>query len=226
MRGYGQFCPVAMAAEVFAERWTPLILRELLHGSRRFGELRLGLPLVSQSLLTQRLRALEHAGVLERRPAGRGWEYHLTPAGEELRPVVDLLGAWGYRWTAPPLRAEDLDPGLVLWFLHRLVKVEALPPRRVVVRFDLRDDPARLWWLVLKRPEVDLCLRDEGFDVDLFVTADSKVLTDAIMGYAELKGAIRQGLVEIDGPRALARAFPDWIGVTAFAPAARPAAGD
>jgi hypothetical protein len=172
----------------------------------------------------QRLRSLERAGVVERRPAGRGWEYHLTPAGEELRPVVELLGAWGYRWAGAELRGEDLDPGLLLWFLHRLINVEALPARRVVVRFEVRDDRVRRWWwLVLKRPEVDLCLRDEGFDVDLFVTADATTLAAAILGRVELRRAIRQGLVEVDGPRALARAFPDWIGVTPFVRAARPA---
>src|SRR5690242_21655740 len=117
MRGYGQFCPIAKAAEIVAERWTPLILRELLYGSHRFGELRRGIPLISPSLLAQRLKSLERDGILDaRRPAdGRGCEYVLTPAGEALRPVVELLGAWGHRWTIDKLRDEDYDPAVLMW---------------------------------------------------------------------------------------------------------------
>ncbi|MGE3271128.1 MAG: winged helix-turn-helix transcriptional regulator [Chloroflexota bacterium] len=217
-RGYGQFCPVAMAAEIVAERWTPLILREFMFGSHRFSELRRGIPLISQSLLTQRLRSLEHDGVIEQRPTtdGRGQEYHLTRAGEELRPIIELLGAWGHRWTGDRLREDDWDPAVLMWFLYRLVQVAALPERRVVVQFELRQGRYRLWWLILDRPEVDLCLRDEGFEVDLYVTADTRVLAEAILGRRELRQAIQSGLVTVDGPRDLARAFPDWIGVSGF----------
>jgi DNA-binding HxlR family transcriptional regulator len=219
MQGYGQFCPIAMAAEIFAERWTPLILRELLYGSHHFNELRRGMPLISQSLLAQRLKSLEQAGVIEARrgPGGRASEYHLTPAGEALGPVVDLLGAWGYRWTRARLRDEHLDPGVLMWFLHRLVKVDRLPRRRVVARFELRGTRHSLWWLILNRPDVDLCLRDEGFEVDLYVSGEVRVLVDAIMGDCDLRRAVHTGLVEIEGPRALVRAFPDWIGVSPYA---------
>jgi DNA-binding HxlR family transcriptional regulator len=225
MRGYGQFCPIAKAAEVFAERWTPLILRELLYGSHRFGELRRGIPLISQSLLSQRLRSLEREGVIEARPAvdGRGSEYHLTPAGEALRPVVELLGAWGHQWTVASLRDDDFDPAVLMWCLHRLVVIENLPERRVVVRFDFRAGRQRLWWLVLHRPEVDLCLRDEGFEVDLYVTAEPRVLADAILGRRDLYQAMRAALVEVEGPRELVREFPSWIGVSPFARATGPA---
>ena len=220
MRGYHQFCPIAKAAEIFAERWTPLIVRELLYGSHRFGELRRGLPLISQSLLIQRLRSLERDGVLEVRRAadGRGSEYHLTPAGQALGPVVEMLGAWGYHWTGHQLRAEDFDPGVLMWFLHRLVVVDKLPERRVVVRFELPGERQRLWWLILERPEVDLCLRDEGFEIDLYVTAPARPLADALLGRLELRQAVRAGTVAVEGPPELVRAFPDWIGVT---PAAR-----
>jgi DNA-binding HxlR family transcriptional regulator len=224
MRGYGQFCPIAMAAEIFAERWTPLILRELLYGTHHFNELRRGLPLISQSLLAQRLKSLEQAGVIESRrgPGGRALAYHLTPAGEALGPVVERLGDWGYRWTRARLRDEHLDPGVLMWFLHRLVNVDRLPPRRVVARFELHGGRHSLWWLILNRPEVDLCLRDEGFEVDLYVRGEVRVLVDAIMGHRDLKQAIREGLVELDGPRALVRAFPEWIGVSPFAADRRP----
>ena len=172
MRGYGQFCPIAKGAEIFAERWVPLILREMLDGSHRFGELRRGIPLISQSLLAQRLRSLERDGVIEARrtPDGRGSEYHLTPAGKALRPVVEALGDWGHQWTFEQLREEDFDPEVLMWFLHRLVDVDTLPERRVVVRFEFHEGRHRLWWLILHRPGVDLCLRDEGFEVDLYVS--------------------------------------------------------
>lgn len=219
-RGYSQFCPVAKAAEVFAERWTPLILRELLLGSHRFNELRQGMPLVSQSLLTGRLRSLEREGIVERRLAenGRTSEYHLTPTGEEFRPIVELLGAWGYRWAIGHLKPGDLDAETLMWFFHRRILVDKLPEHRVVVRFQFRDDPHRFWWLVLERPTVDLCLRDEGFDVDLFVTADLAALTHVYLGLQDLAKVIANRLIEIEGPRTLARAFQQWIGITAFAP--------
>ena len=133
MRGYGQFCPVALGAEVFAERWTPLILRELLAGSHRFSELQRGLPHIPRALLVQRLRALERAGLVERRPAraGRGFEYHLSPAGLSFRPVVEALGQWGYQWAAEQLQPDNLDAGLLMWFLRRRVQVDRLPAEQV-----------------------------------------------------------------------------------------------
>jgi DNA-binding HxlR family transcriptional regulator len=219
MRGYGQFCPIAKGAEIFAERWTPLILRELLYGSHRFGELRRGLPLISQSLLAQRLRSLERDGVLEARstPNGRGQEYHLTPAGEALRPVVEALGGWGHQWTVRQLQDDDFDPAVLMWFLYRLVDVGTLPNRRVVVRFDLTEGRHRVWWLVLDRPTVDLCLRDEGFEVDVYVSSSVRVLADAILGRRDLRQAISAGLIVVDGARSLVHDFPDWISVSPYA---------
>ena len=133
MRGYGQFCPVALGAEVFAERWTPLILRELLAGSHRFSELQRGLPGIPRALLTQRLGSLQRAGLVERRPtrAGRGFEYHLSPAGLSFSPVVEALGRWGYQWAAEQLRPDNLDAGLLMWFLRRRVQVDRLPAEQV-----------------------------------------------------------------------------------------------
>ncbi len=225
MRGYGQFCPIAKAAEIVAERWTPLILRELLYGSHRFGELRRGIPLISPSLLAQRLKSLERDGILDaRRPAdGRGCEYVLTPAGEALRPVVEQLGTWGHRGTIDKLRAEDYEPAVLRWFLHRLILTEHLPERRIVVRFAFQEGRHRLWWLVMHKPNVDLCLRDEGFEVDLYVAAETTALGAAIQGHRALSQAIRDGLIDVDGPRDLVRAFPTWIGVSPYATAPEPA---
>lgn len=178
MYRYGQFCPIAVACEVFAERWTPLVRRELAAGSRRFNELQRGVPLMSRTLLAQRLRELEAAGLVERvpKPNGHGFEYRLRPAGEELKPIILQLGEWGRRWVYTRVSREDLDPGLLMWDMHRRIHTDALPERRVVVQFEFLGLPrgskgAKHWWLVLERPDVELCLKDPGYAVDLLVTA-------------------------------------------------------
>ena len=219
MRGYSQFCPVALGAEVFAERWTPLILRELLAGSHRFGELQRGLPHIPRALLVQRLRSLERAGLVEREPvpAGRGWEYHLSPAGLSFRPVVEALGHWGYQWAAEQLRPDNLDAGLLMWFLRRRVQVDRLPDQRVTVQFDFRDADKRCFWLVLHRPEVDLCLADPGFDTDVSVTTDVQTFTRVYLGQVRIAEAVADGSVTIVGPSALRRGFSGWIGLSPYA---------
>lgn len=222
MKGYGQFCPVAKAAEIVAERWTPLVLRELLCGGRRFNDLHRGVPLMSRSLLAERLEQLEYAGIVRStaKARGRGREYYLTAAGEELRPLIDCLGEWGQRWARAQIGRGDLDPGLLMWDMHRRVNLDALPPKRVVVRFDFRGVPAtypRIWWLVLERREVDLCLKDPGFVVDLVVNAELRALTRVWMGDVRLAETMRAGLIQLDGPRSLVRAFPTWLTLSAFA---------
>jgi DNA-binding HxlR family transcriptional regulator len=232
MRGYGQFCPVAIAAEILAERWTPLVLRELLCGSHRFNDLHRGVPLMSRTLLAQRLRELESAGIIERRPgpSGAGWEYYQSRAGEEIRPIVERLGEWGQRWAHSQFRTERLDAGLLVWDMHRRIRLDALPPQRVVVRLDFRGLPRdsrgqTTFWLVMDRGGAAVCLKDPGFSVDLVVSADAQALTRVWMGALPLTAAIRSGLVELDGPRILARAFPTWLGLSSFATVERPRAG-
>lgn len=228
MAGYGQFCPVAKACEVLAERWTPLVLRELLCGSTRFSELQRGVPLMSRTLLARRLRDLESAGVVRSAPkaVGRGREYHLTRAGEELRPVIEGLGVWGQRWAMDHLQPGDLDPALLGWDVHRRIVTERLPPQRVVVRFDFRAVPRR-WharrtlWLVLQRSGVDVCLKDPGFEVDVVVDADLPAFTRVWMGEVPMGDALRSGAVTLDGPRALVRALPSWLGLSLFAGVSR-----
>ena len=232
MKGYGQFCPVAKAAEIFAERWTPLVLRELVCGSHRFSELHRGVPLMSRTLLAQRLAQLEDAGIVRSaaRTKGRGREYFLTPAGEELRPLIDGLGEWGQRWARSQLSAGDLDPGLLMWDIRRRVNINRLPDRRVVVQFDFRAVPktvrsAPTYWLILEPEDVDLCLKDPGYEIDLVVDADLVALTKAWMGDVRLADAMRSGLVRVEGPTALVRAFPGWLALSGFADVERPRAG-
>ena len=229
MSGYGQFCPVAKAAEIVAERWTPLVLREFLCGSRHFADLRRGVPLMSRALLVQRLRQLEDAGIVRSVPKsrGRGREYSLTPAGQELRPLIERFGEWGQRWARSQFGREDLDPGLLMWDIHRRVNVHRLPERRVVVRFDLRGMPwasrsQTTWWLILQRPEVDLCLKEPGFEVDLVIHADLAALTRVWMGDVRFADMMRHGLIRFDGPRILVRAFPTWLALSSFAAVPRP----
>jgi len=215
---YGQFCPVSRGAEIFAERWTPLILRELLNGSRRFSEIQLGLPRISRNLLTQRLVSLASAGVIDRRPAdrGRGFAYHLTPAGEDLRPVVEALGAWGYRWGGTDLPSDELDPVLLMWFIRRRVQVRALRRAKTVIRFDFRR-PRRSFWLRIEPTATQLCFTDEGFDVALAVDADLAALTAVWLGRKQLDEAIAAGSVRLEGDEDARPLFSRWFGLSPFA---------
>lgn len=225
MHGYGQFCPVAVACEVFAERWTPLILRELFAGSLRFSEIRRGLPLISRALLAQRLRHLEDVGVIESRPLARGREYRLSQAGEEFHEVIERLGAWGQRWVHGRATPQNLDVTLLMWNMRRRLAVNRLPEQRIVVRFDFRDVPRgrgpATCWLVASRQEVDVCLTDPGFGLDLVVAADLAAFTRVWLGDVTFEQAVRSRDVRVEGPRDLVRAFPGWLLLSHFAGVAR-----
>jgi len=229
-KGYGQFCPVAKAAEVVAERWTPLILRELMVGSRRFNELRRGVPLMSSALLSQRLKELEHAGIIKRHEGkGRNAEYLLSAAGLELRPIIEGLGVWGARWTPSNLTEDDYDPGLLMWDMRRNIDVGRLPQGvRTVVEFHLHGaKPAmRRWWLVVDAGDVDLCLKDPGHEVQLQVEADLKTMVEVWMGRQSLAAATRSGKLKFEGAPALASRFRESLKLSLFAPAARPVKAD
>jgi DNA-binding HxlR family transcriptional regulator len=225
MKSYGQFCPVAIASETLTERWTPLVLRELLCGSTRFNDIRRGVPLMSPSLLSDRLRRLERVGIVERREGeARTVHYHLTPAGEELRPVIEALGAWGQRWARGDVRPEQLDASLLMWDVHRNVDFEQLPDRRVVVHFHLRgsNDGKSRFWLVLGPGEADLCVNDPGHEVDLWVEGHVQAMVRYWMGDTNFDDLLRGGALTVEGPRTLARAFPSWFRRSSFAQVERP----
>ncbi len=220
MKSYGQYCPVARAAEILSQRWTVLLLRDLLGGIRRFNELRKGVPLMSPSLLSKRLKELEHAGLVVRRPManGRALEYVPTPAAIELRPMIYLLGAWGQRWLRNSLMDAELDVSLLMWDVSLRLDPAQFGPGQTVIKFEYSDRP-RLkkdnwwldeWWLVMTNGESDLCIQDPGFDIDLFVVSDLRAMTEVWLGYNPVKEALSSGVIDLHGSRPLAETFERW----------------
>lgn len=217
---YGQFCPVAKAMELLDERWTLLVVRELVAGSRTFSDLRRGVPRMSPTLLSKRLQQLVRAGVVGRDDDGR---YLLTRAGLELRPVVEAIGTWGTRWIGE-LGDADLDPKLLLWDMHRNVDHDAVPPGRTVIRFWFAElgPRTREWWLVLDGGEADVCDADPGHPVAVTVRTGLRDLVRVWRGDLAWPAAVRAGLIAVDGPSALSRAVPSWFTLSPFAAVPRP----
>src|SRR5262245_8641364 len=220
---YGQFCPVALASEVLAERWTLLVVRELLAGARRFNDIRRGVPRLSPTLLKQRLSTLEHAGIVERATCARGPEYCLTEAGQSLRPVVTSIGEWGQRW-ARDIRAEDLDPGWLVWTMHRRLNTAAMPPGRTVIEIEFVDAPTkqRRFWLVHCDGKVDVCLKDPGYDTTVRVSTRMRTLAEVWRGIRSAKDELRAGHIHLDGASTHCLAFPRWLLLSAYASIERP----
>jgi len=225
--GYGQFCPVAMAAEILCARWTIVLVRELVAGTTRFNDLRRGAPRISPALLSQRLKELEEAGVVERRPNRSQpgvMEYHLTEAGLELAPIVEAFGVWGQRWVDKDLSLEQLDAQLLMWDMRRNLNPDPMPDRRCIIQFQYPEQPelARTWWLIVEPgAEVDLCSVDPGHDVDLYVAADLRTMTAIWMGYENVRRAIGAGRVRTIGDSKLAATMQTWLGLSPLAKAAR-----
>jgi DNA-binding HxlR family transcriptional regulator len=220
MHLYGQYCPVARAAEILADRWTVLIVRELLADVSHFNELERGLPHISRTLLAERLRRLERAGVLERRGASRGkpTEYRLAPAGRELQRVIDLFGEWGARWAFGPPRSSELDPVILLWWMRRRVALHHFSSRRVIIQFDFRGTPQRSYWLLIDRGDVSVCLKHPRFAVDVILSADIKIFYQIWLGRVSLMEAMRGNQIGLDGNRADIRAFHTWFTWSPMAP--------
>lgn len=219
MIDYGQFCTVARGAEIFGERWTPLVVRELLCGSKHFNDIRRGVPRMSPTLLAQRLRKLEQIGVVRREPQARGVAYRLTEAGEELRPIVIALGHWGARWIGSRLRREQLDAGFLMWDLRRFVRLDEFPRRRVVIHFRFRDAPAgeKQWWLVVENGAADLCRDDPGHELTLVVDTGLRALTEIWTGDSDPEREIAAGRVRVAGADRDARSLWRWLGRSGFA---------
>jgi len=220
MKGYGQYCPIAQAAEILTERWTPLVLRELLVRGTRFNDIRRGVPLMSPSLLSKRLHELEKAGLIVRRVRSKGsTEYQLTQAGRELKPLIFQLGEWGKRWLRRRLTHDQLDAGVLLWDIRGRVDPTSFPPGRTVVQIEFIDLPApkKRWWLVNEDNEVDLCLKDPGYEVDLYLVTDLRTLTEVWMGDVSLERANEESKLEISGREGLRRRLRSWLRLSPFA---------
>lgn len=222
--GYGQFCPVSMASEILCSRWTTLVLRELLCGSTRFNDLRRGLPKMSPALLSKRLKELQSAGVVTaaRQPNG-SFEYRLSAAGEDLRPLIMGLGTWAQRWMESRLTSRNLDPSLLMWDMRRSLNAKLLPERRCTIQFLYPElsGAQKSWWLVAEGGAVDLCNFDPGHELDLLVTSSLHAMTAIWMGLTTVSKELSEGRLELDGDPALARSMPKWLGLSAFAPVQR-----
>lgn len=223
-QGFGQFCPVALASEMLTQRWSLLIIRELLAGSTKFSDIRRGVPRISASLLKTRLDTLVHADIVERRrSADRDVdEYHLTKAGRELKPVLTQIGEWGQRW-ARDISPEDLDPGWLVWNIHRRLDTSEMSPGRTVIQIEFADAPRnhRDFWLVHKDGDVEVCLKPPGFPVDLTVRTTVRIMAEVWRGIRDVRKEIRSGSIGLEGRAACRRAFPRWLLLSVYAPIKR-----
>ena len=217
MGAYGQFCPVAQALDLVGERWTLLVIRELLSGSRRFGEILNGLPHLSRSVLATRLAQLERTGLVRHVDAPGGKEYVPTPAAVALEPIVLGLGSWSRQWAHRAIRDDELDPTLLLWDMQRRIDGRKTPPRLVCVRFDFRDGKGyRRYWLKIDGERGEVCVKHPGIEETLVVSTTLRALTEVWMGGRSFAAVLRSGDLSIEGPTGLARAFPTWFRLNVF----------
>lgn len=222
MSKYGQYCPVAKSLDILGDRWTLLIIRDLLTGVGHFNELERGLPGISRALLASRLRQLRRAGVIEKQLTGSGRQttaYQLTRAGQDLSGVIGALWTWGEVWAFGDPAPDELDPVLLMWWLRRRVEVERLPERRVVAQFDFSGAGRVSFWLILTRADVTLCLTDPGYEIQLRVQADLATMYQVWGGRITYRDALASGGVQAEGLPSLTRAFPQWFGWVEPAPA-------
>jgi DNA-binding HxlR family transcriptional regulator len=210
---YGRFCPVSLTTEVLADRWTPLIVRELVLGNTRFNDIARGLPGISRSLLTQRLRHLERRGVVERWPAptGQGSEYRLTPAGRDLERIIDAFGRWAIEWLFDDLYPHEVHPHTLMWWMHRRTDPDHFPDQRTVVEFVFTAPDPMTVWLVLEQGEVSVCHQHPGFDSDVVLRGTTGAYSDVFNGASTWAQSVRSGAIDVSGPTRLVRALPSWF---------------
>lgn len=221
---YGQFCPIAKATEILGEKWTFLITRELLMGARRFNEMQRGLGLISPALLTSRLKSLEDEGLIVRRKiqGQKGYEYFPTEACEKLLPVLKALGEWGLCWARHNLSDDDFDADFLMFYLERSVDPAKLLGDESILQFHFSDFPSQAnWWLLVRGERVDLCLKDPGKDVDVYISSTVRVMADVWMGERTYKSAMESGELTVQGPAALTRNIKSWLRPSIFADSPR-----
>lgn len=217
---YKQFCPIAKAMEVVGERWTLLVIRELLMGSRRFNELQRGLSGISPTLLTKRLSDLEEKGLIIRKriPTQKGYEYFPTNPCKELLPVLEHIGMWGMKWARDQMLEEDFDPELLMLYLERSIQPDQLPGALTVIRFnfiDVQDYPN--WWIVVEDESVEVCTKDPGKEVDVYFNCCVRLMCELWMGNVSYKQVLADGRLQLIGPKALTRNVSSWLAPSVFA---------
>ncbi len=225
---YGQYCPLALAAELLCRRWTILVISRVIDGARNFNEIHDGVPKISPSLLSTRLSELEHAGLLVRRKMQRGnrYRYEPTEAAMELAELIDQMAIWGQHWSRD-MDMDDLDPAFLAWSMSLRMNTEAMPEGRTVVEFEFSGTPTefRRFWLVNNDGKVDMCLKDPGYETHLLVRSDMRRFVEAWRGFRDLREEIRSGKIRLAGPRQLVTSFPDWLLLSALAPYRRRVSG-
>jgi len=217
---YGQFCPIAKATEIIGEKWTILILREILMGGSRFNILQRGLSLISPTILTKRLNSLtEHGLIVKKKITGQqGYEYFPTDSCKELLPVIKSLGDWGMRWARTNMTNNDYDVELLMLYLQRSIQPEKLIGNESVIRFKFTDiDDLSNWWLVANKKEVDVCVKDPGKDVDIYITCTVGTMIDVWIGDFSYHRAVKENKMKIIGPNALTRNIFTWMNPSIFA---------
>ena len=217
---YGQFCPVSKAVEIIGDKWTLLILRELLMGTTRFNDFQRALSRISPTILNKRLKMLEDKGVLirKRQSGMKGHEYRLTAMGRELEPIVDRLAVWGMRWARGQMTDDELDVELLMWDVHRRIDRSRLPDGETVLCFSFPDiEHYRTWWIVLDESQADLCTEDPGKDVDLYVTSSLRTLVEVWEGDRDLREELRKERINAVGPSHLIRGMTDWFTCSLYA---------
>ena len=221
MDKYCQFCPVAKAAEILCEKWVILVLRELMMGSTRFNDLRRGLPKISPTILSRRLKTLEQQGVITRKQASAkgNYEYRLTESGEELRPIVLGFGTWGHRWAKNKITTDDLDAGFLLWDMRRRLNTDFFGDKQIVINIEVTDQKKsdRFWWMIVDQQEIDLCFEDTGHEPDIVIITTLPTMTNIWLGYQNVNKAVKEKELKIFGPSSYVKNITKWLGGSSFA---------
>lgn len=227
-KGYGQYCPLALSAELLCNRWTLLVISRVVEGCSTYNEIMDGLPRISPSMLSRRLKQLAAAGLIERREESRGGKssYYPTPAAMDLESIIDDLATWGQRW-ARDNSLDDLDVAFLAWSMHLRMDVAKMPKGRTVLEFALSSKPhgVESFWLVVEDGEIDMCMKYPGYDTDLLIEADLRLFVEAWRGIRDLREEIRQGRIKLAGPGRLREQFPDWLLLSMYATIPRKAPG-
>jgi DNA-binding HxlR family transcriptional regulator len=211
MASYDEYCPIAVGVEFFGDRWTPLILRELVVGSHHFNDIHRGIPRISRSLLSQRLRLLVTRGLIERRQDHTGIEYHLTDAGQDLQPIIWALGHWAARWAFGDPDKEQLDIAWLAWRMHQHIDLTRVPPQRTTIEIRATGTNPGRAWLITEPRGATACQVDPGYEIDVAVHGQNSALHRWFVGRSELHTEIDAGRIQLHGPTRLTRAFPTWF---------------